>query len=137
MSALDVSRDARFAAGFEVDSSTVILGIETSCDETAAALVMGGDDVLSSVVSTQVDLHAQYGGVVPEIASRAHLDLLNPIIARAIVEAGVPEQRIDAVACTIGPGLIGALLVGVSAAKALALTWDVPFIGVNHHEAHL
>jgi N6-L-threonylcarbamoyladenine synthase len=133
MSVLDEARHR----GFEVDSSTVILGIETSCDETAAALVMGGDDVLSSVVSTQVDLHAQYGGVVPEIASRAHLDLLNPVIARAIVEAGVPETRIDAVACTIGPGLVGALLVGVSAAKALALTWDVPFIGVNHHEAHL
>jgi N6-L-threonylcarbamoyladenine synthase len=75
--------------------------------------------------------------VVPEIASRAHLDMLNPIIARAIVEAGVDERRIDAVACTVGPGLIGALLVGVSAAKALALAWDVPFIGVNHHEAHL
>jgi len=90
-----------------------------------------------SVVSTQVDLHAQYGGVVPEVAARAHLDLLNPVVARAIVEAGVPDAGIDAVACTIGPGLIGALLVGVSAAKAFALTWDVPFIGVNHHEAHL
>jgi len=116
---------------------TLVLGIETSCDETAAALVMGGYDVVSSAVSTQVDIHAQYGGVVPEIASRAHLDLLNPMVARAIVEAGVSEQRIDAVACTVGPGLIGALLVGVSAAKALALTWDVPFVGVNHMEAHL
>ena len=120
-----------------VTDSTVVLGIETSCDETAAALVMGGYDILSSVVSTQVDLHAQYGGVVPEIASRAHLDLLNPVVARAIVEAGVEPERIDAVACTVGPGLVGALLVGVSAAKALALTWDVPFIGVNHMEAHL
>jgi N6-L-threonylcarbamoyladenine synthase len=120
-----------------VTDSTVVLGIETSCDETAAALVMGGFDVLSSVVSTQVDLHAQYGGVVPEIASRAHLDLLNPVVARAIVEAGVEPERIDAVACTVGPGLVGALLVGVSAAKALALAWDVPFIGVNHMEAHL
>ena len=115
----------------------IILGIETSCDETAAALVRDGRDVLSSVVSTQVDLHAQYGGVVPEVAARAHLDLLNPVVARAIVEAGVADAGIDAVACTIGPGLIGALLVGVSAAKAFALTWDVPFIGVNHHEAHL
>jgi N6-L-threonylcarbamoyladenine synthase len=120
-----------------VDETTVVLGIETSCDETAAALVMGPDDVLSSVVSSQVDLHAQYGGVVPEIASRAHLELLNPVIARAIVEAGVDDRRIDAVAATVGPGLIGALLVGVSAAKALALAWDVPFIGVNHLEAHL
>src|SRR5438309_8924640 len=100
-----------------IDEKTVVLGIETSCDETAAALVMVGYDVLSSVISTQVDLHAQYGGVVPEIASRAHLDLLNPVVARAIVEAGVEPKRIDAVACTIGPGLVGALLVGVSAAK--------------------
>jgi len=120
-----------------VDESTLVLGIETSCDETAAALVLGGYDVVSNVVSTQVDLHADFGGVVPEIASRAHLDVLNPVIARTIVEAGVDEQRIDAVACTVGPGLIGALLVGVSAAKSLAMAWDVPFIGVNHMEAHL
>jgi N6-L-threonylcarbamoyladenine synthase len=121
----------------EVGPGTLVLGIETSCDETAASLVMGGGDILSSVVSSQIDLHASFGGVVPEIASRAHLDLLNPVIARAIVEAGVDDERIDAVACTIGPGLIGALLVGVSAAKALALAWDVPFVGVNHLEAHL
>ena len=119
------------------DQHTLVLGIETSCDETAAALVLGGNDIASSVVSSQIDLHAAFGGVVPEIASRAHLDLLNPVIARAIVEAGVDERRIDAVACTVGPGLIGALLVGVSAAKALALAWDVPFVGVNHLEAHL
>jgi N6-L-threonylcarbamoyladenine synthase len=119
------------------DENTLVLGIETSCDETAAALVLGGYDIASSVVSSQIDLHAAFGGVVPEIASRAHLDLLNPVIARAIVEAGVDERRIDAVACTVGPGLIGALLVGVSAAKALALAWDVPFVGVNHLEAHL
>jgi N6-L-threonylcarbamoyladenine synthase len=120
-----------------VDESTLILGIETSCDETAAALVMGGSDVVSSVVSTQVDLHAEFGGVVPEIASRSHLEVLNPVVARAIVEAGVDDSRIDAVACTVGPGLVGALLVGVSAAKSLALAWDVPFVGVNHLEAHL
>jgi N6-L-threonylcarbamoyladenine synthase len=122
---------------FGVDESTLVLGIETSCDETAAALVMGGYDVVSNVVSTQIDLHADFGGVVPEIASRAHLEVLNPVIARAIVEAGVDDSRIDAVACTVGPGLIGALLVGVSAAKSLALAWDVPFVGVNHMEAHL
>ncbi|MET0145297.1 MAG: tRNA (adenosine(37)-N6)-threonylcarbamoyltransferase complex transferase subunit TsaD [Ilumatobacteraceae bacterium] len=121
----------------EFGPDTLVLGIETSCDETAAALVMGGSDVLSSVVSSQIELHATFGGVVPEIASRAHLELLNPVVARAIVEAGVDERRIDAVACTVGPGLIGALLVGVSAAKALALAWDVPFVGVNHLEAHL
>jgi N6-L-threonylcarbamoyladenine synthase len=125
------------AAPHVVGPDTLVLGIETSCDETAAALVMGGSDVVSSVVSSQIDLHVPYGGVVPEIASRAHLDLLNPVIARAIVEAGVEDRRIDAVACTVGPGLIGALLVGVSAAKALAMAWDVPFVGVNHLEAHL
>ncbi len=120
-----------------IDENTLVLGIETSCDETAAALVMGGFDVVSSVVSTQVELHAEFGGVVPEIASRAHLDVLNPVIARAIVEAGIDDSRVDAVACTVGPGLVGALLVGVSAAKSLALAWDVPFVGVNHLEAHL
>lgn len=124
-------------ANLVVDESTVILAIETSCDETAAAVVMGGNDVLSSVVSTQIDLHAQYGGVVPEIAGRAHLDLLNPVITQAIRESGIDERRINAVAATHGPGLIGALLIGVSAAKALALTWEVPYIGVNHLEAHL
>lgn len=114
-----------------------ILGIETSCDETAAAVVVDGRDVLSSVVSSQVDLHSRYGGVVPEIASRAHVDLLTPVIAQAMVEAGVDANAIEAVAATVGPGLVGSLLVGVSAAKALALVWDVPFIGVNHLEAHL
>jgi N6-L-threonylcarbamoyladenine synthase len=120
-----------------VDASTLVLGIETSCDETAAALVMGGNDVISSVVSSQIEIHADFGGVVPEIASRAHLEALNPVIARAIVEAGVEERRIDAIACTYGPGLIGALLIGVSAAKALALAWEKPFVAVNHLEAHL
>jgi len=134
---VDFDISLRVAPLRPVDASTVVLGIETSCDETAAALVMGGRDVVSSVVSSQVDLHAAYGGVVPEIASRAHLELLNPVIAAAVVEAGVTESRIDAVACTVGPGLIGALLVGVAGAKALALTWGVPFVAVNHLEAHL
>jgi N6-L-threonylcarbamoyladenine synthase len=116
---------------------TTILGIETSCDETAAAVVVDATTVRSSVVSSQVDLHARYGGVVPEIASRAHVDLLTPVVAQAMVEAGVEEGDVDAVAATVGPGLIGSLLVGVSAAKALALVWDVPFVGVNHLEAHL
>lgn len=120
-----------------IDESSVILAIETSCDETAAAVVLGGRDVLSSVVSTQIDLHAEFGGVVPEIASRAHLEVLNPVIARAIDESGLDASRIDAVAATHGPGLIGALLIGVSAAKALSLAWNVPYIGVNHMEAHL
>lgn len=119
------------------DISTVVLGIETSCDETAAAVVMGGTDVLSSVVATQIDLHARFGGVVPEIASRAHVESMNVVIRRAIIESGVPIERIDAVAATVGPGLVGALLVGVSAAKTVALVLDKPFIGVNHLEAHL
>jgi N6-L-threonylcarbamoyladenine synthase len=121
----------------EPGPDTIVLGVESSCDETAAACVMGGADVLSSVVSSQVDLHARFGGVVPELASRAHLELIVPVIARAVVEAGVDDARIDAVAATVGPGLIGSLLVGVSAAKALALVWGVPFVGVNHMEAHL
>ncbi|MEC9224217.1 MAG: tRNA (adenosine(37)-N6)-threonylcarbamoyltransferase complex transferase subunit TsaD [Actinomycetota bacterium] len=120
-----------------VGSDTVILGIETSCDETAAAVVMGGDDVVSSVVSSQIDVHAEFGGVVPEVASRAHLESINPVVRRAIDDAGIDEHRIDAIACTVGPGLIGALLVGVSSAKALALAWNTPFVGVNHLEAHL
>lgn len=116
---------------------TVILGIETSCDETAAAVVLGGNDVLSSVVSSQIDIHARFGGVVPEVASRAHLESIIPVIQEAVHSAGIDASRIDAVAATVGPGLIGALLVGVSAAKALALVWDKPFVGVNHMEAHL
>jgi N6-L-threonylcarbamoyladenine synthase len=116
---------------------TTVLGIETSCDETAAAVVVDGRDVLSNVVSSQVDLHARYGGVVPEIAGRAHESLLTPVIAQAMVEAGVTSHDIDVVAATRGPGLIGSLLIGVSAAKALSLGWKVPFIGINHHEAHL
>ncbi|MEJ7585713.1 MAG: tRNA (adenosine(37)-N6)-threonylcarbamoyltransferase complex transferase subunit TsaD, partial [Acidimicrobiales bacterium] len=114
-----------------------VLGLETSCDETAAAVVVDGQMILSSVVASQVNLHARFGGVVPEIASRAHVELLTPVIAEAMVEAGVEGDDIDAVAATHGPGLVGALLVGVSTAKALALVWDVPFVAVNHLEAHL
>ena len=114
-----------------------ILGIETSCDETAAAIVADGHDVVASVISSQIDLHARYGGVVPELASRAHVELLAPAVAQVLVEAGLDGPDLDAVAATVGPGLAGALLVGVSTAKALSLVWDVPFIGVNHMEAHL
>ena len=123
--------------GAAPSGGTRILGIETSCDETAAAVVVDAHHVLSSVVSSQVDLHARFGGVVPEIASRAHVELLTPVIAQALIEAGLDDGHVDAVAATCGPGLIGALLVGVSAAKALALVWDVPFVAVNHLEAHL
>ncbi len=118
---------------------TRILGIETSCDETAASVVVDGHIIESSVVSSQIDLHIPYGGVVPEIAGRAHVQRLNPVVSQALVEAGSDNsgKGIDIVASTIGPGLIGALLVGVSAAKALASMWGVPFFGVNHLEAHL
>ena len=118
-------------------TGAAILGIETSCDETAAAVVVDGTRVASSVVSSQVDLHARFGGVVPEIASRAHVELINPVVAEALLEAGCTGPDVSAVAATIGPGLVGALLVGVSAAKAFALAWGVPFVGVNHLEAHL
>ena len=123
--------------GFDVDPSTTILGIETSCDETAASVVVGGHIVRSSVVSSQVDIHARFGGVVPEIASRAHVDLLTPVIAECLVESGYDGADLQAVAATVGPGLVGSLLVGVSTAKALALVWGVPFVAVNHLEAHL
>ena len=124
-------------SNFVVNESTVILALETSCDETAASVVMGGNDVLSSIVSSQIEIHARFGGVVPEVASRAHMEALIPVMQSAITEAGILPSRIDVVAATAGPGLIGALLVGVSAAKSLALVWDKPFIGVNHLEAHL
>jgi N6-L-threonylcarbamoyladenine synthase len=116
---------------------TRILGIETSCDETAAAVVDDGRIVRSSVVSSQVDLHARFGGVVPEIASRAHVELINEVVEEALVESGTDLRALDAVAACHGPGLAGALLVGVSAAKTLALTADLPYVGVNHLEAHL
>jgi len=115
----------------------VILGIETSCDETAAAVVAAGREVRSSVVSSQVDRHARFGGVVPEVASRAHVELIVPVVAESMVAAGAEGSDLDGVAATAGPGLIGSLLVGVSAAKALALVWDIPFVAVNHLEAHL
>jgi N6-L-threonylcarbamoyladenine synthase len=116
-----------------------VLGIETSCDETAAAVVDGGSVIVSSVVSSQIDLHARYGGVVPELAGRAHLELLTPVLADALGQAGTDAsgKGIEAVAVTYGPGLIGSLLVGLAEAKALALAWQVPLVGVNHLEAHL
>ena len=117
--------------------SGLILGIETSCDETAAAVVDSARTVRSSVVSSQIDLHARFGGVVPEVASRAHLDLMIPVVAESLVSAGVEGNEVDAVAATTGPGLVGSRLVGVTAAKSLSLVWDVPFVSVNHLEAHL
>ena len=137
MPPVEVGSTVTVDQGWKVDSSTTILGIETSCDETAAAVVRGGTEVRSSVVSSQIDLHARFGGVVPEVASRAHVELMMPVVTEALGEAGIDGSEIDAVAATFGPGLIGALLVGVSTAKALAAVWDVPFVAVNHLEAHL
>ena len=119
-------------------SVTRVLGIETSCDETAAAVVCDGRDVLSSVLASSMDSHVRYGGIVPEVASRAHVEFLTPVISQAMVEAGFGgDDYPEAVAGTVGPGLVGALLVGLSTAKAMALVWGVPFVAVNHLDAHL
>ncbi|MGI9017858.1 MAG: tRNA (adenosine(37)-N6)-threonylcarbamoyltransferase complex transferase subunit TsaD [Euzebya sp.] len=115
----------------------LVMGIETSCDETAVALVADGVTVRSNVIGSQVDHHRPFGGVVPEIAARAHLEMLLPTIDRALVEAGATYADVEGVAVTAGPGLIGALLVGVAAAKSIALANDLPFIGVNHLEGHV
>jgi N6-L-threonylcarbamoyladenine synthase len=115
----------------------LLLSIETSCDETAAAVVQGGRDILSSVVSSQIAIHAAYGGVVPEIASRAHLQSIAPVISQALQEAGIGMDALEGVAVTRGPGLSGALLVGFSAAKAIAVARRIPFVGVHHIEGHL
>jgi N6-L-threonylcarbamoyladenine synthase len=114
-----------------------ILGIETSCDETAAAVVRAGEGVLSNVVSSQIATHQPYGGVVPELASREHLRAIVPVVRQALAEAGQSYQSIDAIAVTQGPGLAGALLVGISYAKALAYALDKPLITVNHLEGHI
>lgn len=115
----------------------LVLGIETSCDETSTAVVRGGREILSLVISSQADLHACYGGVVPEIAGRAHLQALLPAVEQAMKGAGVEYADISAVAVTRGPGLIGALLVGLTAAKALSFGLEVPLLAVNHLEAHI
>lgn len=114
-----------------------ILGIETSCDETSAAVVADGREILSNIISSQIDLHRQYGGVVPEIASRRHVELVLPVVQEALSEAGVGLGDLDAIAVTAGPGLVGALLVGLSAAKALAWARDLPLVAVNHLRGHI
>jgi len=115
----------------------IVLGIESSCDETAAALVRDGDTILSSVVASQEEVHHRYGGVVPELASRRHMEAILPVMRAALAQAGLGLAEIDAVAATRGPGLIGSLLVGFSFAKALAFALRIPWVGVNHLEAHI
>jgi N6-L-threonylcarbamoyladenine synthase len=115
----------------------VILGVETSCDETSASVVKNGREVLSNIIASQIDLHQEYGGVVPEIASRKHVELILPVIDSALKEANVTLQDVDGIAVTYGPGLVGALLVGVSASKALAAALGKPLIKVHHIEGHI
>lgn len=115
----------------------VILAIESSCDETSAAVVKNGREVLSNIISSQIDIHTLYGGVVPEIASRKHIENINPVIREALKEADTSMDEIDAIAVTYGPGLVGALLVGVAEAKAIAFATDKPLIGVHHIEGHI
>ena len=115
----------------------LILGLETSCDETSAAVVAEGRTVLSNIISSQIDLHQRYGGVVPEIASRKHIENVMPVVSQALAEAGVSLADLDAVGVTYGPGLVGALLVGVAAAKALTFAAGKKLVGVNHLEGHV
>jgi len=114
-----------------------ILGIESSCDETAAAVVSGGDTILSSIVASQIAIHRKYGGVVPELASREHLRQIVPVVREALEQAGITLQDLDAVAVTRGPGLVGALLVGITYAKSICFARNLPLIGVNHIEGHI
>lgn len=115
----------------------LILAIESSCDETAAAVVKNGREVLSNVINTQIAIHTEYGGVVPEIASRKHIENINPVIKKALEDAGVTLDDIDAIGVTYGPGLVGALLVGVAEAKAIAFAKNKPLVGVHHIEGHI
>lgn len=119
------------------EKDILILGIESSCDETAAAVIKNGRTVLSNVISSQIELHTLYGGVVPEIASRKHIEKINQVIEEALSEANVTLDDLDAIAVTYGPGLVGALLVGVAEAKAICFAKDIPLVGVHHIEGHV
>ena len=130
-----------FFTGKEVEigegADNIIMAIESSCDETACAIVKNGREVLANVVASQIKTHAKYGGVIPEIAAREHLDTINPVIQEAFESSGLKPEQIDAFAGTVGPGLVGCLLVGLNAAKTLALIYDKPFIGINHLNGHV
>lgn len=121
----------------EKQKDILILAIESSCDETAAAVVKNGRTILSNVINSQIAIHTEYGGVVPEIASRKHIENINPVIRKALDDAGVTLEDIDAIGVTYGPGLVGALLVGVAEAKALAFATEKPLVGVHHIEGHI
>ena len=120
-----------------LEKDVLILGIETSCDETAAAVVRGGREVLSNVIASQIDIHKVFGGVVPEIASRYHLQTVNSVVEKALKEAGITAEEVDAIAVTKGPGLVGAILIGLATAKAMAYALDKPLIGVHHIVGHI
>ena len=120
-----------------MDKDILILGLESSCDETAAAVIKNGRTVLSNVISSQIDIHKEYGGVVPEIASTKHIESINTVIEEALKEAGVALKDLDAIGVTYGPGLVGALLVGVAEAKAICFAADIPLVGVHHIEGHV
>ena len=120
-----------------IDENSLIMAIESSCDETACAIVKGGREVLANVVASQIKTHEEYGGVIPEIAARMHLEAVNVVVEKAFNQAGIEGKDITAFAGTVGPGLVGCLLVGMNAAKSLALAYDKPFIGINHLSAHL
>lgn len=113
------------------------LGIETSCDETSAAVILNGREILSNVINSQIDIHKKFGGVVPEVASRKHVEVVSAVIGEAVDEAGIKLDEVDVIASTYGPGLVGALLVGLSSAKGLAMSLNKPFVGVNHIEGHI
>ncbi len=115
----------------------IVLGIETSCDETAAAVVSGGQVILSNVVWSQVATHHPYGGVVPELASRKHIEKIVPVVEQALAQAAMDPAGLEGIAVTCGPGLVGALLVGLCFAKAIAYAWGLPLVGVNHLEGHV
>jgi N6-L-threonylcarbamoyladenine synthase len=121
----------------ESGRDTIILALESSCDETACAIVKNGREVLSNVVASQIKTHMQFGGVVPEVAAREHVEAVNEVIAKAIEEADIDKKDITAIASTVGPGLVGSLLVGMNAAKTLSIVLDKPFIGINHLNAHV
>lgn len=121
----------------EREDDTYILAIESSCDETSAAVVRNGRDVLSNIIASQIDIHKLYGGVVPEIASRKHIECINPVIEEALRQADTKLDKMDAICVTYGPGLVGSLLVGVSAAKAIAYAKNIPLVGVHHIGGHI